>query len=95
MASPSESEEASVSNVEESRSRLCDKFAAIAGTDSAVAQCYLAENEWQMEVNTRTYDPQKSCFLFQGNTCLSSPAVTDFFLHYVELSKITLTPFVH
>lgn len=50
MASTSDSDKASVSNVEESRARLCDEFAAVAGTDSAVAQCYLAENEWEMEV---------------------------------------------
>ncbi|XP_068584630.1 tyrosyl-DNA phosphodiesterase 2 [Cebidichthys violaceus] len=45
----SDSDKPSVSNVEQSRSRLCDEFAAITGTDSAVAQCYLAENEWEME----------------------------------------------
>ncbi|XP_051247366.1 tyrosyl-DNA phosphodiesterase 2 [Dicentrarchus labrax] len=49
MASTSDSENPSVSNVEENRSRLCDEFAAITGSDSAVAQCYLAENEWEME----------------------------------------------
>ncbi|KAM9384539.1 tyrosyl-DNA phosphodiesterase 2 isoform 2-T2 [Pholidichthys leucotaenia] len=49
MASTSDSDMPSVSNVEESRNRLCDEFAAIAGTDSAVAQCYLAENDWDME----------------------------------------------
>lgn len=50
MASTSDSDKPSVSNVEEKRSRLCDEFAAITGSDSAVAQCYLAENEWEMEV---------------------------------------------
>lgn len=50
MASTSDSDKPSVSNVEENRSRLCDEFAAVAGADSAVAQCYLAENEWDMEV---------------------------------------------
>uniref|UniRef100_A0A8C9X645 Tyrosyl-DNA phosphodiesterase 2 n=1 Tax=Sander lucioperca TaxID=283035 RepID=A0A8C9X645_SANLU len=49
MASTSKSDKPSVSNVEENRSRLCDEFAAVTGTDSAVAQCYLAENEWEME----------------------------------------------
>lgn len=49
MASTSDSDKPSVSNVEEKRSRLCDEFAAITGSDSAVAQCYLAENEWEME----------------------------------------------
>ncbi|KAM6903335.1 tyrosyl-DNA phosphodiesterase 2 [Lycodopsis pacificus] len=45
----SDSDKPSVSNVEQSRSSLCDEFAAITGTDSAVAQCYLAENEWEVE----------------------------------------------
>lgn len=49
MASTSESDTPSVSNLEEKRSHLCNEFAAIAGTDSAVAQCYLAENDWEME----------------------------------------------
>lgn len=49
MASTSEVEKASVSDVEEDRNRLCEQFAAVAGTDRAVAQCYLAENEWDME----------------------------------------------
>ncbi|XP_068189439.1 tyrosyl-DNA phosphodiesterase 2 [Antennarius striatus] len=49
MASTSSSEPPSVSDVEENRTRLCDEFAAIAGTGSAVAQCYLAENDWEME----------------------------------------------
>ncbi len=52
MASTSDSDEPSVSNLEENRTRLCDEFAAIAGTDSAVAQCWLAENEWEMEVTS-------------------------------------------
>lgn len=50
MAATSGSDKPSVSNVEENRTRLCDEFAAITGTDSAVAQCYLAENDWEMEV---------------------------------------------
>ena len=50
MAATSDSDKPSVSNVEENRTRLCDEFAAVAGTDSAVAQCYLAENDWEMEV---------------------------------------------
>ncbi|XP_077405114.1 tyrosyl-DNA phosphodiesterase 2 isoform X1 [Vanacampus margaritifer] len=36
-------------DVEESRTRLCEEFAGAAGTDSGVAQCYLAENDWNME----------------------------------------------
>ena len=52
MASTSNSEKPPVSDVEKDRTRLCEEFAAIAGTDSAVAQCYLAENDWEMEVQT-------------------------------------------
>uniref|UniRef100_A0A667WNK0 Tyrosyl-DNA phosphodiesterase 2 n=1 Tax=Myripristis murdjan TaxID=586833 RepID=A0A667WNK0_9TELE len=40
---------APVSSSEETRSRLCDEFASITSTDGAVAQCYLAENDWEME----------------------------------------------
>lgn len=51
MASTSSSDVPScVPDVEKDRTRLCDEFAAVAGTDSAVAQCYLAENDWEMEV---------------------------------------------
>nr|XP_019946117.1 PREDICTED: tyrosyl-DNA phosphodiesterase 2 [Paralichthys olivaceus] len=49
MASTSDSDKASVSSVEESRSRLCEEFVAIAGSDSAAAQSYLASNGWEME----------------------------------------------
>lgn len=49
MASTSNSETASTT-VEENRIRLCEEFAAIAETDVAVAQCYLADNGWKMEV---------------------------------------------
>lgn len=50
MASTSNPDTKSVSTEDENRTRLCEEFAAVAGTDSAVAQCYLAENEWEMEV---------------------------------------------
>ncbi|XP_057683559.1 tyrosyl-DNA phosphodiesterase 2 [Corythoichthys intestinalis] len=36
-------------DVEVSRTRLCDEFAGVTGTDNGVAQCYLAENDWNME----------------------------------------------
>ncbi|KAK3525429.1 hypothetical protein QTP86_031555 [Hemibagrus guttatus] len=37
-------------DLEETRSRLmCEQFATVTGSDSAVAQCYLAENDWDME----------------------------------------------
>lgn len=49
MASTSNSESASTT-VEENRIRVCEEFATIAETDVAVAQRYLANNEWQMEV---------------------------------------------
>lgn len=47
MASTSKASETELP--EENRTRLCEEFASVAGTDSAVAQCYLAENEWEME----------------------------------------------
>lgn len=51
MASTSNSETASTTvEVEENRIRLCKEFATIAETDVGVAQCYLANNEWEMEV---------------------------------------------
>lgn len=40
----------SVSTLEETRTGLCDEFVSVTGSDSAVAQCYLAENDWEMEV---------------------------------------------
>ncbi|XP_020355508.1 tyrosyl-DNA phosphodiesterase 2 isoform X1 [Oncorhynchus kisutch] len=39
----------SVSTLEETRTGLCDEFVSVTGSDSAVAQCYLAENDWEME----------------------------------------------
>lgn len=39
-----------MSDLEEKRRNLCDHFAFVSGSDSAVAQCYLAENDWDMEV---------------------------------------------
>ncbi|XP_016126298.1 tyrosyl-DNA phosphodiesterase 2 [Sinocyclocheilus grahami] len=38
-----------MSALEQTRTSLCDQFASVSGSDSAVAQCYLAENEWDME----------------------------------------------
>lgn len=55
MASASDSDKPSVSNVEKSRSRLCDEFAAVTGTDVAAAQSYLAENDWEMEKALNSY----------------------------------------
>lgn len=41
--------------VEENRTRLREEFASITGTDSTVAQCYLAVNKWEMEVQTSSF----------------------------------------
>ncbi|XP_024150417.1 tyrosyl-DNA phosphodiesterase 2 isoform X1 [Oryzias melastigma] len=49
MASTSYSDKQPGSDVEKERTHLCDEFATITGTDSAVAQCYLAENDWEMQ----------------------------------------------
>ncbi|XP_046875752.1 tyrosyl-DNA phosphodiesterase 2 [Hypomesus transpacificus] len=50
MSAVTESVKPSVeTSVEETRTGLCEEFASITGSDSAVAQCYLAENEWEME----------------------------------------------
>lgn len=38
-----------MSTLEETRRNLCDQFAHVSGSESAVAQCYLAENDWDME----------------------------------------------
>lgn len=35
------------------RRLLCAEFASVASCDAAVAQCYLAENDWDMEVRSR------------------------------------------
>lgn len=37
-------------DVEVSRTRLCEEFAGVTGTDCGVAQCYLAENDWNVQV---------------------------------------------
>ncbi|XP_051519887.1 tyrosyl-DNA phosphodiesterase 2-like [Myxocyprinus asiaticus] len=38
-----------MASLEETRTSLCEQFASVSGADSAVAQCYLAENDWDME----------------------------------------------
>ena len=37
------------------RRLLCVEFASVASCDAAVAQCYLAENDWEMEVSFRCF----------------------------------------
>ncbi|XP_040288826.1 tyrosyl-DNA phosphodiesterase 2 isoform X3 [Bufo bufo] len=37
------------------RERTCAEFASIAGCDLAVAQCYLAENDWELERAINSY----------------------------------------
>ncbi|XP_060949081.1 tyrosyl-DNA phosphodiesterase 2-like [Limanda limanda] len=49
MASASDSDKPSGSKEEESRSRLCEEFAAITGTDSNAAQSYLFINGWEKQ----------------------------------------------
>lgn len=44
-------EEKQRSELEERRKILCSEFAAITSSDMAVAQCYLAENDWDMQVS--------------------------------------------
>lgn len=39
------------------RRLLCVEFASVARCDSAVAQCYLAENDWEMEVGFAPLSP--------------------------------------
>ncbi|KAJ7991941.1 hypothetical protein DPEC_G00289080 [Dallia pectoralis] len=39
----------SVSTLEETRTRLCEEFVSVTGSDIGVAQCYLAENGWETE----------------------------------------------
>ncbi|XP_068951147.1 tyrosyl-DNA phosphodiesterase 2 isoform X2 [Petaurus breviceps papuanus] len=48
---PEEQEE----RVLQERQRLCAEFAAITGRGCDVAQCYLAENDWQMERALNSY----------------------------------------
>ncbi|XP_066531688.1 tyrosyl-DNA phosphodiesterase 2 [Hoplias malabaricus] len=43
------SDKTELENLEQERLRLCDEFTAITESDSAVAQCYLSENDWDME----------------------------------------------
>lgn len=49
MASTSNSDKPPVSDEEEHKTRLCNEFAAVAGTDSTVALSYLALNDWETE----------------------------------------------
>ena len=46
----------SEASLEDLRIGLCDEFASITGSDTAVAQCYLAENDWDMDVSFYNYN---------------------------------------
>lgn len=79
MASTSNSETASAT-VEENRIRQCEEFATIAETDVAIAQCYLANNEWEMEVmyiymlnigSLETLEQLEICMAFRYTASLS------------------------
>nr|XP_005342992.2 tyrosyl-DNA phosphodiesterase 2 [Ictidomys tridecemlineatus] len=37
------------------RRLLCEDFASVARCDAGVAQCYLAENDWEMERALHSY----------------------------------------
>nr|6Q01_C Chain C, Tyrosyl-DNA phosphodiesterase 2 [Homo sapiens]6Q01_D Chain D, Tyrosyl-DNA phosphodiesterase 2 [Homo sapiens] len=37
------------------RRLLCVEFASVASCDAAVAQCFLAENDWEMERALNSY----------------------------------------
>ncbi|XP_060630892.2 tyrosyl-DNA phosphodiesterase 2 [Anolis sagrei] len=54
LLQPSE-EEKQREKLEETRKRLCMEFANVSGTDVAVAQCYLAENDWDMQRALNSY----------------------------------------
>uniref|UniRef100_A0A3P8SW57 Tyrosyl-DNA phosphodiesterase 2 n=1 Tax=Amphiprion percula TaxID=161767 RepID=A0A3P8SW57_AMPPE len=84
MASTSDADKPSVSNVEENRTRLCEEFAVIAGTDSAVAQCYLAENDWEMEVQLAS-PPQASHISYYSVQLLLEPQNVIAAGQYVQL----------
>ncbi|XP_066481005.1 tyrosyl-DNA phosphodiesterase 2 [Tiliqua scincoides] len=43
------------SELEKHRRALCSEFAAITSSDVAVAQCYLAENDWEMQRALNSY----------------------------------------
>ena len=42
------------------RRLLCVEFASVASCDAAVAQCYLAENDWEIEVRFRCFSLSRS-----------------------------------
>ncbi|XP_036596708.1 tyrosyl-DNA phosphodiesterase 2 [Trichosurus vulpecula] len=50
-----EEAEESEEHLVQERQRLCAEFAAITGRGCGVAQCYLAENDWQMERALNSY----------------------------------------
>ncbi|KAM6899554.1 tyrosyl-DNA phosphodiesterase 2 [Xenentodon cancila] len=49
MASTSNTDEPSGSDLEKERARLCEEFAAVAGTDIRAAQLHLGGNDWHLE----------------------------------------------
>ncbi|XP_060100118.1 tyrosyl-DNA phosphodiesterase 2 [Heteronotia binoei] len=50
-----EEEEGEEQKLEKRRHLLCTEFASITSSDAAVAQCYLAENEWDMQRALNSY----------------------------------------
>lgn len=64
------------------RRLLCVEFASVASCDAAVAQCYLAENDWEMEVRARR---RCSCPRPGRRSAAASPALCLCFSESVEL----------
>lgn len=51
------------------REQMCTAFASIAGCDQGVAQCYLAENDWELERAINSYfEPGVESISQEGNT---------------------------
>lgn len=50
MTRSAKSDKEVMEGLEETRSRLCKQFVTVTGSDSAMAQVYLAENDWNLEV---------------------------------------------
>ncbi|XP_018411794.1 PREDICTED: tyrosyl-DNA phosphodiesterase 2 [Nanorana parkeri] len=50
------------------REQKCQAFASVAGCDQAVAQCYLAENDWELERAINSYfEPSVESLIQEGN----------------------------
>ncbi|XP_061521599.1 tyrosyl-DNA phosphodiesterase 2 [Phycodurus eques] len=77
-------------DLEESRARLCEEFAGLTGTDSGVAQCYLAENDWNMERASNSFFDADMEKLFEEE-CASEQETPTKKLKAPEVTSIDLT----